>query len=238
MTGFAFMNNEEQPPQAKRTLVSVLQHMPVTVALITLSVVVAMVSNLGQDKNVLTWLTLSDLRQYDGSIASGWLALQEGQIWRLVTPIFIHFGIIHIVFNMLWLKDLGGLIEARWSSRALITLVLVSAILSNVGQFIIDWDFKHGLRTANALSGGMSGVVFALLGYVWMRGRLDPTSGIRLNQSVVFMMFAWLVLCMSGMIGSIANTAHAIGLLVGVVSGVWSAMAVRARLRDSTADQH
>lgn len=232
------MTDQEQSPQEQSTFGSKLQKMPVTVALIVVSVVVAMVSNLGQDKNVLTWLTLSDLRQYDGTLASGWLALQQGQLWRLVTPIFIHFGIIHIVFNMLWLKDLGGLIEARWSSRSLIILVLVSAILSNVGQFIIDWDFKHGLRTANALSGGMSGVVFALLGYVWMRGRLDPTSGIRLNQSVVFMMLAWLVLCMSGMMGSVANTAHAVGLLVGVLSGVWSAMAVRARLRDSTADQH
>jgi len=211
--------------------------MPVTAALIAVSVVVAMVSNLGHDKNVLTWLTLSDLRHYDGTIASGWLALQQGQLWRVVTPIFIHFGIIHILFNMLWLKDLGGLIEARWSWRTLIILVLVSAILSNVSQFIIDWDFKHGLRTANALSGGMSGVVFALLGYVWMRGRLDPTSGVRLNQGVVLMMLAWLVLCMSGMMGSVANTAHAVGLLVGVLSGAWSALAVRARLRVSTTDE-
>jgi GlpG protein len=234
VTGFALMTNQEPSAQEQQTIGSILQRMPVTVALIVVSITVAMVSNLGQDRMVLTWLTFSDLRQYDGSIASGFLALQQGQLWRIITPIFIHFGIFHILFNMMWLKDLGGLIEGQWSSRALIMLVLVSGITSNVAQFIFDWDFKEGVRTANALSGGMSGVVFALLGYAWMRGRFDSSSAIRLNQSVVIMMIAWLVICMTGLVGSIANTAHVVGLLVGMAWGIGASLAARKRMSVTT----
>jgi GlpG protein len=208
----------DQPPAADHgpSLLTIVKQAPVSAVLIVASIVVAVASGLGDKLDVLTWLTLADLRGFDGTIATGFSAIQRGEIWRLITPIFIHFGLVHIVFNMLWMKDLGPLIERRWSSRTLLTLVLVSAVLSNVAQFLVNWDFKNGLHYANVLSGGMSGVVYALLGYVWIRGRLDPTAGIRLPPSVVMMMLGWLVLCMTGALGHIGNSAHAVGLIVGV----------------------
>src|SRR5207244_232332 len=57
--------------------------------------------------------------------------IRSGEIWRLVTPIFLHFGFLHIIFNMMFLYDVGGRIEmfrGRWRS---VLLVLVSAVLSN-----------------------------------------------------------------------------------------------------------
>lgn len=191
----------------------------VTVVLMAACVAVALVSGLGENLNLLTWLTLADLREKNHTIASGLSAVQSGELWRLITPIFIHFGILHLVFNLLWLKDLGHLIEQRWSSRTLLLLVLVSAVLSNLAQFMVNWDFKNGVRYANALSGGMSGVVYALLGYVWIRGRFDRSAGIRLPQSLVLFMLGWLVFCMTGILGHIGNTAHAVGLVVGMVWG-------------------
>ena len=201
------------------SLMTFVREAPASVALIALSVVVAVASGLGEKLELLTWLTLADLRDRDRTIASGLEAVQRGEVWRLITPIFIHFGILHLVFNMLWMKDLGPLIERRWSTRTLLMLVLVSAVLSNVAQFLVNWDFTNGVRYANALSGGMSGVVYALLGYLWIRGRCDPSAGIRLPPTIVLMMLAWLVLCMTGKLGHIGNTAHAVGLVMGMAWG-------------------
>jgi len=191
----------------------------VTTALIAASIVVAIVSGLGSDLEVLSWLTVADLHGTDRSILGGLSAIENGQIWRLLTPIFIHFGILHILFNMMWLLDLGGLIERRWSTRTLVLLVLISGVVANVAQFVINGDLRNGVRTANALSGGMSGVVYALLGYLWIRGRLEPAAGIRLSRQTLVMMIGWLLLCCTGLMGHVGNMAHAAGLLVGFTMG-------------------
>ncbi len=203
---------------------------PVSTVLIALSVVVGLISGLGDNLKILTWLTVADLREFDRTITTGLQAVLRGEVWRLVTPIFIHFGLLHLVFNMMWMKDLGPLIERRWSSRTLLALVLVSAVLSNLAQFLVNWDLKNGVHYANALSGGMSGVVYALLGYVWIRSRFDPSAGIRLPPSVVWMMLGWLVACMTGALGNIGNTAHAVGLLVGVA---WAGVTLKIGARPS-----
>ena len=206
-----------------------------TWALIAASVAVAVASNAGAKKDVLTWLTFTDLRmwldlqEHERTVMAGFDSILGGQVWRLVTPIFIHFGLLHLLFNMMWMKDLGELIQRRWSAFTLGALVLVSGVLSNVAQFIVNWDLQSGVRWANTYSGGMSGVVYCLLGYVWIRGRFDPAAGLKLHPQTVFMMLAWLVVC-TGALGHIGNSAHATGLLVGVVAGWLAARSSAARL--------
>jgi GlpG protein len=129
----------------------------------------------------------------------------HGQVWRLVTPIFLHFSIMHVVFNMFWLRDLGAMIESRRGSLFFAILVLVSAVLSNLAQY------EH----RGPFFGGMSGVVYALFGFVWLTGRFNPGAGIGLSPDTVTIMLLWLVLCMTGILGPIANTAHVVGLLIG-----------------------
>lgn len=143
----------------------------------------------------------------------GLIEVGNGEVWRLVTPIFIHFGLMHVLLNMLWLWQLGGLVELHRGRAALIGLVLVSSVLSNLSQF----HFSHGLF------GGMSGVVFALLGYLWMQGRMNPGFAVRLDPRLVWMLMAWFAVCWSGLLGlfgiHIANVAHTVGLVVGVAWG-------------------
>jgi GlpG protein len=144
--------------------------------------------------------------------------VRHGEIWRLFTPIFVHMSVAHILFNMLWLQDLGSMIEGRQGTLTLALLVLVSAGVSNFAQYYVSGPFF----------GGMSGVVYALLGYVWIRGKFDPGSGVFLHPSTVMMMLAWFVLCytplLTPFVGHVANSAHAAGLVVGMAWGFLSSL--------------
>ena len=122
--------------------------------------------------------------------------------------------VLHIVFNLLWLRDLGTMIEQRQSGWHLLALILVIGTLSNLGQW-----WMEGPRF-----GGMSGVVYGLLGYIWIRGKFDPRSGLFLHRETVTMMILWLVLCFTGALGPIANTAHTVGLIAGMAWGFLSSI--------------
>jgi len=136
-----------------------------------------------------------------------------GEIWRLFTPIFLHFGPLHLLFNMLWLKDLGTAIEKRHSSLVLAILIMAIASASNLAQYLVK----------GPTFGGMSGVVYGLFGYIWMQSRYNPSSGFYLDKQIVTMMIAWFFLCLSGLAGPIANMAHGVGLLSGMAIGYISA---------------
>ncbi len=134
----------------------------------------------------------------------------QGEIHRLITPIFLHFpvfGIIflHLVFNMLWLWDLGGKLEKRLGSMWLMYMVFVVALISNLSQWIVS----------GPNFGGMSGVVFGLLGYLWIRGEIDARLGFKLNSGVLVFLLLWMALGFAGIIGGMANTAHLAGFLAG-----------------------
>jgi GlpG protein len=133
--------------------------------------------------------------------------VRHGEVWRLVTPMFIHFGIFHILFNMMWLRDLGSMFEARLSSWYLALFVVVTAAFSNWLQFIV---------TKHVIFGGMSGVVYALIGYVWIRGRFDPAAGMMLDKQNLIWALIFFVLCFTGLLGAIANYAHFGGLAMGM----------------------
>ncbi len=140
--------------------------------------------------------------------------IRHGQIWRLVTPILLHFSIWHILFNMLWLRDLGTLIEVRQGTRFVALLVLGLAVGSNLAQFYIGGSPGFG---------GMSGVVYGMLGYVWLRGKLDPASGYLVQPVTMMFMMVWFAAAFTGALGNVANWAHAGGLVLGLAWGYASA---------------
>jgi GlpG protein len=153
-----------------------------------------------------------------------WLGLQDirnGQVWRLVTPIFLHFGLFHLLFNMVVFQQFGALIEARRGAWRYLALILVTAVVSNVAQYYLTITWKDGglLVQSDPAFGGMSGVLYGLFGYLWMKSRYAPALGLTLNPRIVVLLIAWLFVCMSGVIGPVANTAHMAGLIVGVVIG-------------------
>ncbi len=214
---------------------------PVTYALIAMSVAVAILTSLGDDQRAIEPFLFSPTvttREVtpvtsdtdddglassgrDGVIhtrSTGLRAIASGQVWRLISPILLHFGILHLVFNMFWLRRLGGLIELRKGSLALLALVVASGCLSNFAEYF--WDLQRHGPEYPVRFGGMSGVVYALFGFCWMKSDYDAESDMKMPTNTIIFMMIWLVACMSGAIGPIANAAHVAGLGVGMVVGL------------------
>ena len=172
--------------------------------LVIISVALTLLTSFGDNIELTRHFLISDITQHQGKLVE----IFNGEIWRLVTPIFLHFMVIHILFNMMWLWDLGGTVERIQSKGFLLFFVLSIGILSNLIQY-----YSNG-----PAFGGMSGVVYGLLGYTWIRS-LKVTSGYQLPKSIIGLMLAWLLLGYTGLIGAIGNAAHLSGLMLGMAYG-------------------
>tara|TARA_Y200000002_G_scaffold128117_1_gene105624 strand:- start:371 stop:1249 length:879 start_codon:yes stop_codon:yes gene_type:complete len=180
----------------------------ISLALIITSVAVYLLSGMGKNTEIVSAFLISE--KANGSLSE----ISSGQVWRIITPIFLHFGALHIIFNMLWLHELGGQIEKRKGAGFISLFILVTAIVSNLTQF------KFG----GPMFGGMSGVVYGLLGYVWIKSRFDPGDGLYISQNTALFMLAWFFLCFANVFPGVANWAHAGGLVTGAVWGYISAV--------------
>lgn len=201
---------------------------PVTTLLILASVAVGVSTRFGADKEsgLVDLLRFWGARVGDSPEAgltemplTGFERIREGEVWRLFTSMLVHYGPLHLLFNMFWLYDLGGLVELRKGALFLAVLVLVVSALCSVSQNLASGPF----------GAGMSGVVYGLFGYIWMKDRFQPGEGLALAPSTVSLMLVWLVLCMTGAIGPVGNTAHVVGLLAGMAFGIAPSLFRRAR---------
>jgi len=221
---------------------------PLTLVLIGLSVVVALMSNMGRNPSspAIRLLQFSNIDQALQSLRSEppprsitgdtdeevgasvdryvtWYSLRRGEVWRVFTPALLHFGVMHLLFNSMILYSFGGQIETRYGTLRFLLLVLVLAALSNIGQAI----------ATGPGFGGLSGVGYGLFGFLWMRSTYDPASGLRMDQFTVFILLVWFVICigtevealkpiLGGLLRgrSVANVAHAVGLVVGMAIGI------------------
>ena len=184
---------------------------PVTVALIGLSMVGFGLFYLSATR-WLGYLTFTPFEVVNGRPV---FDSMHGQYWRLVTPAFLHFGWLHIVFNSLWLWELGGKVERVMGHINMFLLFLVIAIVSNGSQFAFG---------GAGIFGGMSGVVYGLLGFSWVAPLFQPAWRIQPAPALMLFMVGWLVVCMVGLVevlgfGAIANAAHLGGLICGAVLG-------------------
>jgi GlpG protein len=141
--------------------------------------------------------------------------LEQGQYMCLVTPIFLHFGLMHLAFNSIWLAMLGTRIERQQGALHLLLVVIVCGAVSNMVQF--NWS-------GSKFFGGMSGVIYALLGYLWVKHKLRPVNNEPLPSGIMLFMVGWLLFCMTGVLEltvgiAVANAAHLSGLISGLVMG-------------------
>jgi len=130
---------------------------------------------------------------------------------RMISPILLHGGLLHLAFNMLWLWEFGRRIEARQPSWIMLCVIIIVALFSNTAQFLYGGTIYFG---------GMSGVVYGLFGYLWMWQVIDPAKRLSLPGALVFFLLLSLVIITAMDIDFIADEAHIGGLVTGVLCGV------------------
>lgn len=207
--GEAVVARDYRFSQPESNLVVQAKQAPLVVGLIALSFLGALLveTRLGN-----IWLHFFTFQDY---VNSRFVPLNEslarGEIWRLLTPAFLHFGIFHVLFNSLWMWDLGRRLEFFLGRWHFLLFFIITAVAANIAQYI--WS-------GSANFGGMSGVVYALVGFIAVRQRLAPDPAVMVPRALIGFMLFWLVLCMSGVVdyfiaGSVANAAHLGGLIAG-----------------------
>jgi len=190
------------------------------IPLIFLAVVLAVFSNFGSIIYVIEPLTFTKINVSNAGNVSMTSFNQtffvDNEWWRLISPILIHFSFAHLAFNCLWIYVLGEKIERIDSKSAFVFLVLISSICSNFLQYY--W-------TNSSYFGGLSGVIYGLLGYCMILEMESENDRYGLPPALYIFMIVWLllgffeVLDMFGF-GKVANFAHLGGLVSGMMFGM------------------
>ncbi len=191
--------------------------LPITLSLVVLGVLGFLIVEFDQDFGWVKYLTFFDFEQIRTYIV---FSIPEGQYWRLITPIFLHFSLMHVAFNMALLWFVGQRIELLQGSVRMLGITMVIGLGSNIMQ----------ARYADAaIFGGMSGVVYGLLGYGWVWSLLRPDKSLRIPNVILYFSLFMMVLGFAGLAsllgaGKIANIAHLGGLIMGCLMGFCAAL--------------
>ena len=139
-----------------------------------------------------------------------------GQYWRLITSMFLHFGIIHILGNMWCLWSLGRLAEDLMGSLAVVGLYLLTGIGASL--LSLSWD---PMRVSAGASGAIFGIAGALITVLYYGKHNLPKENVRhlLGYVVRFSLLNLLF----GLKAHVDNMAHVGGLVTGLVIGLFLA---------------
>lgn len=138
---------------------------------------------------------------------------EQGEYYRLVTAMFMHFGIHHIMNNMIVLFAIGDRLERAMGHIRFLILYLLSGVGSNYLSLMLKG------ASSNAISAGASGAVFGVVGGLLYavfanRGCLGD-----LNSRQIFFM-AVLSLYLGFSEAGVDNAAHIAGLILGILLGI------------------
>lgn len=195
---------------------------PLTLTLMILCIALGLISQFGRPSanndwgatvnSQLSFVRISDFLETENPAAS----ILKGQVWRTITPIFLHGGMLHLAMNMMGLFYLGRIVERLMGTPRYGLFVLLLAVFPNLLQ---------GLTPA-ALGGsphfvGISGVVYGLLGHIWIRNSLNPRFGYQIPTPFMIIAVGMILLGLSGAVENwhLADLCHLGGLLVGLAVG-------------------
>ncbi len=195
--------------------------------LILIAIAISLLSNFGSVLAIIEPLTFTKISISNQGFISFMSAQQtffsENEWWRLITPMFLHFSFAHLAFNCLWIYVLGEKIERIDGKFIFLLLIIFSGIFSNLLQY--TW-------TSSSLFGGLSGVIYGMLGYCLIMEMESNYDRYGLPPGLYLFMVVWLILGFVGILdlfgfGSVANFAH----LGGMLSGLMFAMIYKSFFR-------
>jgi GlpG protein len=211
------------------------QKIPVTIAIIAISVLCSFATNFGRPKpsqiagqyssgeNLYGALSFVDWRDFYHSGDDPFASIRKGEVWRFITPMFMHGSTMHLAFNMMGVFFLGSVIERIQGSVFLAILALATHVIGTIVQVMLP-GAEALPAVLSELAGtpfaiGASGSLYGLFGYLWVRPSLDPDYPIQLDQTNVMIMLAWLVACIF-VVKGIANGAHIGGFVAGIIAAM------------------
>jgi rhomboid protease GluP len=150
-----------------------------------------------------------------------------GDWWRLVTNVFIHFGIIHIAMNMYCLYVVGIYLEPMLGKTRYIAAYLCTGVLASIVSL---WWHKEGVNSA-----GASGAIFGLYGLflALLTTKLIPEKvrKAQLQSIGIFVVYNLVY----GMKGGVDNAAHIGGLISGFIAGYLYAISIKKERQEQKA---
>ncbi|HLQ75819.1 MAG TPA: rhomboid family intramembrane serine protease [Terriglobia bacterium] len=136
--------------------------------------------------------------------------IDQGEIWRFVTPVFIHIGILHILFNSYAIWIIGPTVEKLYGGARFTLIYLVTGIAGVYGSY---WYHPRDI------SAGASGAIFGLFGALLVfglkyRSSIPPMFQKAVGKGVLQVVVINLVI---GFLPGIDNSAHVSGLIMGAI---------------------
>ena len=139
-------------------------------------------------------------------------ATQDGEWWRLATAMFLHFGLFHLLVNVVSLWDAGHLVERMYGHVRFISIYFMSGLFGNLVSLVVQGNL--------AVSGGASGAIFgiygALLVFLW-RNRIAIAHHEFRWLFWGALVFACLTIALGFIVPGIDNSAHIGGFLSGIL---------------------
>ena len=146
------------PPSRRILAAAFLDTWPVTIATMALGIAGFLLVSFARDwLGVFTFTEVTLYVTYAKAASFVHTYWVEHQWWRLITPAFLHFGIWHVLFNIMALWELGRRLEFVLPRFIYLAILLVTGIAANVVQHLLP---------GSPIFGGLSGVIFGLFGAI------------------------------------------------------------------------
>jgi len=142
------------------------------------------------------------------------IAILAGEWWRLVMPMFLHAGLLHLGMNSLFFVDIGPQVERIYGSARYLFLYVLTGICSFIASTAWNLEVYHGFGVGIGASGALAGLIGVMLGMTSGRGG----SFAREIRAQMMRMIGYLVIMAILPIG-IDNAAHFGGLAAGFLLG-------------------
>lgn len=131
----------------------------------------------------------------------------QGEVWRMFTSMFLHFGAPHIIMNMIALYNIGYFLERYAGTIKYMIIYLLGGIFGNIAVLATDM-----ITSSPAYGAGASGAIFAILGAILAVALKDRNSGLSITNILSSTLFA---LAPGFFIQGISLSAHIGGLIGG-----------------------